>query len=145
MGFFKNIFYKKTKPLIPDNHRRDLAMIFDTLRFWTPELIEWIARENDPIVLSCTSHLINCGGWPDYLPSKPEGYPLRDKSAERDLQLNFSCELLNMLSDKSDMLSPGLSKKIWLTEYYKTYYEKTTGSIPDVFVPYIKNNNEEKE
>lgn len=135
MGFFKNIFYKKTKPLIPDNHIRDLTMIFDTLRFWTPELIEWIARENDPIVLSCTSHFINCGGWPDYLPSKPEDYLPRDKSAERDLQLYFCYELLNMLSDKSDMLSPGLSKKIWLTEYYKTYYEKTTGSIPDVFVP----------
>ena len=88
-------------------------------KYWTPELIEWIGNINCPIRLSVTSHLLNIRVWPEWLPSKPKEYHERDN----DTILTFTVELLSMLRNKAESLSPGLHQKIWTTKYYRNYAE----------------------
>lgn len=110
----------------PSNPYYDkLQIVFDTLKYWTPELIEWIGKEKDPVKLAVTSSLLNCGFWPDWLPSKPadfEDFPARQTREH----LYFVVNLMEMVTAKAEVISPGLDKKIWLTDYYQKY-------LPDNF------------
>lgn len=96
---------------------RELQRKFDTLPFWTPELIEWIGKTTDPVLLSVTSCLVNSHRWPDWLPGKPERYEERMSGAP----LHFVVAVHKLLEDKCEALSPGPYTYIWLTQYYKIY------------------------
>lgn len=124
MNWFTKIFFKKTAPKVKEKYDEAyferLNETFDTLKFWTPELMEWIGSESNSVRLACTAHLINCHEWPDYLPSKPNDYGIiNSDDAEYRLRLTFCVDLYRMLLDKANLISPGLGQKIWLTNYYK--------------------------
>lgn len=118
-SWWSKLFAKKQKPYVESEYSKELRKTFDTLKFWTPELIEWIGNENDPVKLSCACHLVNCHEWPEWLPSKPEKYNDYIKNDEYFLRIHFACELMRMLEKKADAISPGLCQKIWLTNYFR--------------------------
>jgi len=90
---------------------------FDSLKFWTPELIRWIAKENDPEKLAVASCLVNCSEWPEWLPGKPKDY---ENKKERD-DFYYIVEVYEMLKQKSENIAPKLYSYIWLTQHYRSY------------------------
>lgn len=88
----------------------ELKKKFDSLKFWTPELIEWIGKENDPVKLAVASCLVNCDEWPEWLPGKP-----------KTENLFYTVEVYEMLKQKSEKIAPKLYSYIWLTNYYRSY------------------------
>ena len=97
-----------------DYERTQLRRKFNSLKFWTPELIEWIGKENDPIKLAVASCLVNCHEWPEWLP----GIPKENKDRE---DLFYSVEVYEMLKKKSEQIAPELYSYIWLTHYFRSY------------------------
>ena len=97
-----------------DYESTQLRRKFDSLKFWTPELIEWIRKENDPVKLAVASCLVNCHEWPEWLPGKPK----ENKDGE---DLFYTVEVYEMLKQKSEKISPKLYSYIWLTQYYRSY------------------------
>lgn len=88
------------------------------IKYFTKELIEWIGQTNDPIMLACAAHNLNCGIWPTYLPAKPDWY---DTYAHEGIQLSFIVMLYNHLKTKSDTISPRLEHIIWINHYFQDY------------------------
>ena len=97
-----------------DYETNQLSSKFDSLKFWTPELIEWIGKENDPVKLAVASCLVNCNEWPEWLPNKPK----ENKDKE---YLFYMVEVHEMLKQKSETIAPKLYSYIWLTNYYRSY------------------------
>ena len=97
-----------------DYETNKLERKFDSLKFWTPELIEWIGKENDPVKLAVASCLVNCHEWPEWLPGKPK------ENKDRE-DLFYTVEVLEMLKQKSEKIAPKLYSYIWLTRYYRSY------------------------
>lgn len=94
-----------------DYENTQLIRRFESLKFWTPELIEWIGKENDPVKLAVAACLVNCHEWPEWLPGKPE------ENKDREY-LFYKVEVYEMLKQKSEKISPKLYTYIWLTGYY---------------------------
>jgi hypothetical protein len=94
---------------------RRIRRKFDSLKFWTPELIEWIGREDDPVRLAVASCLVNCHSWPEWLPGKPPEYD----GAEYTDALFYIVEVYEMLKAKSECIAPKLYSYVWLTDYYR--------------------------
>ncbi len=92
---------------------------------YSPELLEWIGATNDPVLLACASHLINTWDWPDYLPKPNDKYDIKShgwRSDPKDYKsIFFTQDLMKQLDRKAEMLSPGLSQNLWLTQHYRKY------------------------
>lgn len=117
----KRYFKKEWKP---DYESIQRSRMFDALKYWTPELIDWIAKTEDPMKLAVASCLVNCHEWPAWLPSKPEWHDDMHKQREDETynaKLYFCVEVHQMLQDKSQSISPGLHNKIWLTNNFRNY------------------------
>jgi len=97
-----------------DYETTQLRRKFDSLKFWTPELIEWIGKENDPVKLAVASSLVNCHEWPGWLPGKPK------ENKDRE-DLFYTVEVYEILKQKSEKIAPKLYDYIWLTHYYRSY------------------------
>jgi hypothetical protein len=100
-----------------DYEMSQMSRKFDSLKFWTPDLIEWIGKENDPVKLAVASCLVNSHDWPEWLPGRPENYNKKAESPE----LYYIVELYKMLKSKSENIAPKLYNYIWLTNYYRSY------------------------
>lgn len=108
----------------PDYEALQRRKMFDALKYWTPELIEWIGKTNDPVKLAVASCLINCHKWPEWVPSKPEWHEnLHSNNLHDEYQsrLFFCVEVCEIFEKKSQTISPRLYNKIWLTQYYENY------------------------
>ena len=108
----------------PDYDWSEHERKFAALKYWTPELIAWISKTNDPMLLSVTSSVLNCHEWPKWLPSKIDKYETMHTEKQEDThseQLFFCVELIDMLREKSNRISPGLHQKVWLTHAYRNY------------------------
>lgn len=103
-----------------ENQLSDVERKFASLKFWTPELIEWIGRENDPVKLAVASCLVNSHQYPDWLPGKPINY---GKISEGD-ELYYIVAVYDILKRKSERIAPELHSYIWLTEYYNKYVDE---------------------
>jgi len=101
-----------------DYKTKQLRRKFDSLKFWTPELIEWIGKENNPVKLDVASCLVNCREWPEWLPGKPKYYENKEDSQD----LYYTVEVYEMLKQKSEKIAPKLYSYIWLTHYYRSYF-----------------------
>jgi hypothetical protein len=86
---------------------------------FSPEVIEWISKENNAVKLSVTSCLLNSSHWPSWLPNKPEWH--NDVKSKRGEHLTQSCELISIIEKKAESLCPGLHQKIWMTGYFKRF------------------------
>jgi len=75
----------------------------NTIKFWKPELIEWIGKENNPVKLAVAACLVNCHDWPKWLPGKPENYS--DKVND-GIEFYYLLEVYEMLKQKSENISP---------------------------------------
>jgi len=126
--------FKRKKPeydKFQEEHESAQSIQYD---LYSPELVEWIAVTNDPILLSCAYYLINSWEWPYYLPKpKPEfGVNLYGFIKFRDYKSYVFCtEIMRLLKDKTEALSPGVSKLIRMTRYYRKYSRKNENPIED--------------
>jgi hypothetical protein len=93
---------------------------------YTPELLEWIANTNDPILLACASHLINCWDWPNYLPKPRPEYDIVGHGWNNGdyKSVLFTQKLMEQLDKKAEMISPELSQTLWVTGYYRKFSTK---------------------
>jgi len=91
---------------------------FASLKYWTPEMIEWIGKETDPVKLAVASCLINAGEWPEWLPGKPEGELMTNVKID-GIRLFYDITVIEMLQEKSEAIAPGLYEYIRLTGYYR--------------------------
>lgn len=106
----------------PDNYQFERDK-YDSYKYWTPELIEWLAKETDQLKLACGSCLINTNEWPDWVPGRPEGY--KTPEANTGALLFFIVDVHRKLEAKAESIQPGVVQPIWMTGYYSTYEPKT--------------------
>lgn len=117
LKFIDNFLFAKK------NKREDDILLWkmnvedEVLGLWKPTLIEWIAKTNDPILLSVTACLINEREWPDWLPSNPDKY----KECYFSAIVEYECSVIDALESKSEMLCPNLYHYIHMTRYYEKY------------------------
>ena len=90
--------------------------------YWTPELIEWVGNETSPVKLSVAACLLNTGKHPKFMPFNIANFSLRCNGDP--IFTHFICDLIRMLSNKSNLISPGLYDKIWISKYYESFWEK---------------------
>jgi hypothetical protein len=88
-------------------------------KYWTPELIEWMGNETNPVILATAACLLNTWIYPPFMPSNPGDYMRADEN--NPVLSYFISDLMKMLAKKSELICPGLYHKIWISNYYNKY------------------------
>ena len=113
--FFKFITRKKThEEKMREYYNSDLFKRMESIKlYWTPALIEWIGRENNPITLAVSACLLVNFIYPSFMPSNPGDY----RNNDDPILHYFISDLREMLKKKSEIICPGLHDKIRLSDY----------------------------
>lgn len=93
--------------------------IESTKKYWTPELIEWVGNEKNPITLAVASCLLNTWTYPNFMPSNPGDYSNAHK--DNPALSFFISDLCEMLETKCESICPKLHYKIRVTNYYEKF------------------------
>jgi hypothetical protein len=87
-------------------------------------LLEWIAKETDPILLASAYCLLNTWDWPSFW---QEVFPApEDKNILDTPAYALTYPLMDMCRKKAEALSPGLTQAVWMTSYYQRYSARDT-------------------
>lgn len=138
MKIFKTItsfFTKKLKiGYLESRESKEIIIKFASLKYWTPELIEWIGKGEDSVKLSVASDLLNDYIWVDWMPGKPDWYNNGkddSKHPEYSERLYFVCAVIDICRKKAERITPELHTYISLTDYSDRYRDtppKQTGT-----------------
>ncbi len=84
-------------------------------KLWSMELMEWISKQTDPIVLASAACLVNSWEWPEWLPGAVGKY---DPQTEPHKNI-YTVDVYRMLKQKADSIMPGISQKVWASGEFR--------------------------
>jgi hypothetical protein len=96
---------------------------YDYVDYFTDDLVEWIGRTNDAVLLASGYCMLNCFEYPDFMPKPNEGCMIQEQRWESEdyKSIKFINELMYILKIKADHISPGIVQLVWTTKYYRKF------------------------